>query len=255
MVARRRAYRFSRGYALDPSAPDGTPDALHRNMLNSINAKRLIKENMPVVGPDNDPIAVVDHLEGTDVIKLTKDRDGQHHYIPLTWVDSVDDKVHLDRTADQVLKEWSKTPPIARPTSKNRAAPRPVNSVDATTGQPIVTRVLARKRELEAALAALPAGDVRKRSDIDVALSAINQLLTGDLTNVPPTVSAEMNRWLENNKHLAEQAAAPVVDPASGPVTRPVVDPASGPVIKPVVDPGSAPVRTEPSEPGSTPNR
>ena len=159
-------------------------------MLNSINAKNLIKEHMPVVGSDNGQIAVVDHLEGTDVIKLAKDSAGQHHYIPLTWVDSVDDKVHIDRTADQVLKEWSKTPPSAKPGAKDRAAPRQVNSVDATAGQPIVTRVLARKRELEAALAALPAGDVRTRSDIEVALSAITQLLTGDLTNVPPTVSA-----------------------------------------------------------------
>jgi hypothetical protein len=225
-------------------------------MLTSISAKNLIKEHMPVVGSDNGQIAVVDHLEGTDIIKLAKDSEGQHHYIPLTWVDSVDDKVHVDRTADQIMREWSKTPPSTKPGAKDRAAPRQVNSVDATSGQPIVTRVLVRKRELEAALAALPASDVRTRSDIDVALSAIDQLLTVDPKNVPAMVAADMNRWLENNKHLAERATTPVIDPATGPVTRPVVDPASGPVTRPVVDPGTGPVRNSaPPESSSTPNR
>jgi len=239
-------------------------------MLDSINAKSLIKQHMPVVGSDNGQIAVVDHLEGTDIIKLAKDSEGQHHYIPLTWVDSVDDKVHVDRTADQIMREWSKMPPIAKPGAKDCAAPRQVNSVDATAGQPIVTRVLTRKRELEAALAALPAGDVRTRSDIEVALSAINQLLTGDLKHVPAMVAADMNRWLENNKHLAERATTPVVDPGTGP-TRSVVDPATGPtkyavdpatdpasapVTRSVADPATGPVRTpETAESGSTPSR
>jgi len=216
-------------------------------MLTSINAKNLIKEHMPVVGSDNGQIAVVDHLEGTDIIKLEKDSEGQHHYIPLTWVDSVDDKVHVDRTADQIMREWSKTPPIAKPSVKDRPAPRPANSVDATAGRPIVTRVLVRKRELEAALAALPASDARARLDLELALSTVSELLTGDLKHVPAMVAADMNRWLENNKHLAERATTPVVDPATGPATGPT---------RSVVDPGTGPVRTtEPPESSSTPNR
>lgn len=79
-------------------------------MLDSETAKDLIKPHMPVVCSENGQFAVVDRLEGTDLIKLTKDARGQHHYIPLTWVTSVDDKVHVDRPGDQAMREWSTTP-------------------------------------------------------------------------------------------------------------------------------------------------
>ena len=84
---------------------------------------------------------------------------------------------------------------------------RHVNPVDATVGQPMLARVTTRKQELEAALEALPAEDVRARSDIELALTTINELLTGDLEHIPAVVVADMNRWLERNKHLAEQAS------------------------------------------------
>jgi hypothetical protein len=63
-------------------------------MLDSQTAQGLIKPHMPVVCSNNDQFAIVDH-----------------HYIPLTWVASVDDKVHVDRPADQAMREWSTTPP------------------------------------------------------------------------------------------------------------------------------------------------
>jgi len=47
-------------------------------------------------------------------IKLAKDKSGQHHYIPLSWVSSVDDKIHIDRPGDQAMREWSTTPPNAK---------------------------------------------------------------------------------------------------------------------------------------------
>jgi hypothetical protein len=181
-------------------------------MLDSLNAKTLIKSNMPVVGSDDSQLAVVDHVEGTDAIKLAKGSDGRHHYIPLTWVSSVDDKVHLDRTSDQATQEWSPTPVIS---PGDEPAPRYVNSVDATVGQPIVARVLTRKHELEAALDALPGDDIRGRSDLELALSTIEELLTGDLHQVPPTVVADMNRWLERNKHLAERAPVTSSEPVT----------------------------------------
>lgn len=81
-------------------------------MLDSITAKSLIKAHMPVVSSDGRDIAVVDHVQGTDAIKLAKDSDGRHHYIPLTWVSSVDDKVHIDRTSEQAMAEWSPTPAV-----------------------------------------------------------------------------------------------------------------------------------------------
>jgi hypothetical protein len=196
-------------------------------MLDSITAKSLIKEHMPVVCSDNGQLAIVDHLEGADGIKLARDADGQHHFIPLTWVVSVDDKVHIDRTGEQALKEWSNAPVVAKPAT-NGGAPHHVNSSDATTGQPIVARVMARKQELAALLAGLPADDIRTRGDIDLALSTVEELLTGDLANVPPVVSAELSRWLERNKHIAESAVVAVVDKVTEPwIGRETAKPAS----------------------------
>jgi hypothetical protein len=81
-----------------------------------------------------------------------------------------------------------------------------VNSSDASIGQPMVERVLARKHELEALLASSPADNGRTQNDIATALNTVNSLLSGDLAHVPAVVLVDMNRWLENNKHLAESA-------------------------------------------------
>ena len=70
-----------------------------------INAEQ-IKPEMPVVCSENGQFAVVDHLEGKDTIKLKKDESGKHHFIPLSWVKSVDGKVHVDRPGKQAMKEW-----------------------------------------------------------------------------------------------------------------------------------------------------
>ncbi len=72
-----------------------------------------IKPHMPIVCSENGEFAVVDHLEGTNVIKVAKDEAGHHHYIPLGWVTSVDSKVHIDRTGDQAMREWWSSPPEA----------------------------------------------------------------------------------------------------------------------------------------------
>lgn len=74
---------------------------------------KQIKPNMPVVCSENGQFAVVDHLEGADQIKLNRDAQGKHHYIPLEWVTFVDDKVHIDRPGKQAMKEWSEKPPTA----------------------------------------------------------------------------------------------------------------------------------------------
>ena len=69
-----------------------------------------VKSNAPVVCSEDGQLAVVDHMEGTDFIKLKKDDKGQHHFIPLSWVTKVDDKVHVDRPGDQAMREWVKEP-------------------------------------------------------------------------------------------------------------------------------------------------
>ncbi|MBA3392797.1 MAG: hypothetical protein H0T89_09140 [Deltaproteobacteria bacterium] len=115
-------------------------------------------------------------------------------------------------------------------------APRHVNSSDATVGKPIAARVMARKQELEGLLAGLAENDVRARSDIELALSTVEELLTGDLTNIPAVVASDLNRWLEHNKHLAESAlaAAPTKDGA----TAPTISPEEREKLRTQVEPG-----------------
>ena len=79
-------------------------------MLDAETAKELIRPHMVVVSSENDEVATVDHVEGLNLIRLAKDDDGQHHYIPLAWVSSVDDRVHVDRSSDQVRHEWTTHP-------------------------------------------------------------------------------------------------------------------------------------------------
>jgi hypothetical protein len=71
----------------------------------------MIAPHMPVVCSEGKKFAEVDHLQGTESIKLKRDEQGQHHYIPTRWVTRVDDKVHLDRPGEQAMEEWSREPP------------------------------------------------------------------------------------------------------------------------------------------------
>jgi hypothetical protein len=82
-------------------------------MLDATTAKDLIKPHMPVVCSEDGQFGTVDHVEGLSSIKLTKDGSGEHHYIPLEWVTSVDDKVHVDRPGEQAMREWTTKPPSA----------------------------------------------------------------------------------------------------------------------------------------------
>jgi len=70
-----------------------------------------IRPHMPVVCSQEGQFATVDHMEGQDVIKLTKDKTGQHHYIPVSWVTSTEGgRIKVDRPGDQAMREWSTTP-------------------------------------------------------------------------------------------------------------------------------------------------
>jgi len=78
------------------------------------------------------------------------------------------------------------------------------NTTDATRGQPLALRVLHRKNELEDALADLGKHDVLLRQAIETALARVYSLITGDLAHPPDAVARDLNRWLERNKHLAQ---------------------------------------------------
>ena len=68
-----------------------------------------IKEHMEVIGSDGQHVGTVDHLEGSDKIKLAKDdpvSGGKHHIIPLGWVDHVDAHVHLKKSSKDAFAQW-----------------------------------------------------------------------------------------------------------------------------------------------------
>ncbi len=98
-----------------------------------------------------------------------------------------------------------------KPAQPKHAKPKaPVhveNSTDATRGEPLGIRAQKRRTELEAALASLPADRLREQSDIQLALSSVDELMTGDLENPSEVVATGLNRWLEGTKHLAETHA------------------------------------------------
>ena len=59
-------------------------------------APMMIKEKMEVLGKDGVHVGTVDHMEGADEVKLTKDdpdAGGEHHFIPLAWVEHVEMKI------------------------------------------------------------------------------------------------------------------------------------------------------------------
>jgi hypothetical protein len=66
-----------------------------------------IQPHMDVISSCGCTMGKVDHLEGNS-IKLTKNDspDGQHHFIPTNWVESVDNHVHLRKNAEETLQEW-----------------------------------------------------------------------------------------------------------------------------------------------------
>jgi hypothetical protein len=68
-----------------------------------------VKEHMDVISSDRKRVGKVDHLDGVDKIKLTKQSspDGQHHhFIPVSWIDHVDQHVHLNKTGADVTAHW-----------------------------------------------------------------------------------------------------------------------------------------------------
>ena len=68
-----------------------------------------VKEHMEVVGSDDKHVGTVDHMEGADRIKLAKNdpsAGGKHHFLPIDFVEYVDNKVHLNKSSKQAMAEW-----------------------------------------------------------------------------------------------------------------------------------------------------
>lgn len=63
-----------------------------------------------VVGSDHKHVGKVDHLEGTDEVKLVKNEDSadnMHHIIPTSWIDSIHGRcIVLNKTASEAKQQW-----------------------------------------------------------------------------------------------------------------------------------------------------
>jgi hypothetical protein len=68
----------------------------------------MVTEHMEVVGSDGTPVGKVDKLRGDRIILAKSDPNagGMHHSVPCGWVERVEDKVTLNRTAQSAMDSW-----------------------------------------------------------------------------------------------------------------------------------------------------
>jgi hypothetical protein len=74
-----------------------------------------IREHMGVIASCGKHVGEVDHVEG-NTIKMTKSdpaAGGKHHFIPMGWVERVDEHVHLTKNSEEVFKSWKTEPAMA----------------------------------------------------------------------------------------------------------------------------------------------
>jgi len=70
---------------------------------------RQVREHMEVIGSDGQPVGTVDKVSGDRII-LTKNgpmAGGHHHSIPCSWIQSVDERVTINKTAEQAREKWT----------------------------------------------------------------------------------------------------------------------------------------------------
>lgn len=67
-----------------------------------------IREHMEVVGSDGKHVGRVDHVRDYEIelAKFDLAGLGKHHLIPTSWIDWVDDKVHLNLTTEEAKDRW-----------------------------------------------------------------------------------------------------------------------------------------------------
>ena len=67
-----------------------------------------VEEHMEVLGSDGEHVGTVDKVRGDRILLTKNDKDagGHHHAIPSRWIQSVEDKVTLRKTAAEAKQEW-----------------------------------------------------------------------------------------------------------------------------------------------------
>ena len=65
-------------------------------------------EHMEVVGSDGERIGTVDKVRGDRIILTKSDPNagGVHHSIPCGWIESVDERVTVNKTAKEAMRQW-----------------------------------------------------------------------------------------------------------------------------------------------------
>jgi hypothetical protein len=69
---------------------------------------KRVDEHMEVVGSDGQHVGTVDKVRGDRIILTKNDQDagGRHHSFASSWIQSVDDKVTLSKTAADAKQHW-----------------------------------------------------------------------------------------------------------------------------------------------------
>lgn len=65
-----------------------------------------IHRNMRVFSSHGEPLGAIDHIDGGN-LELVRDEVGQHHFIPMRWIDRIDEAVHLTRPAEDLRRLWA----------------------------------------------------------------------------------------------------------------------------------------------------
>ena len=67
-----------------------------------------VSEEMEVVGSDGKPLGTVEKVRGDRIILTKSDESagGVYQSIPCSWIDSVDDKVKINKTAEEATGAW-----------------------------------------------------------------------------------------------------------------------------------------------------
>ncbi|CAI3114150.1 MULTISPECIES: DUF2171 domain-containing protein [Acinetobacter] len=74
--------------------------------MNTLNIND-IKKHADVIASCGTKVGTVDHLDGENQLKLTRDESGQHHLIPTGWIGEVkENQVILNKNSEEVKDQW-----------------------------------------------------------------------------------------------------------------------------------------------------
>ncbi|WP_044100859.1 DUF2171 domain-containing protein [Acinetobacter pittii] len=74
--------------------------------MNTLNIND-IKKHADVIASCGTKVGTVDHLDGENQLKLTRDESGQHHLIPTGWIGEVkEEQVILNKNSEEVKDQW-----------------------------------------------------------------------------------------------------------------------------------------------------